>query len=191
MIAAHPILGVGLGNFKPLMLGYLPQGVSMAEPSIAHNTYIEFAAELGLPGLLLFLCILYFCYRDTGRVAARFKESGQTLLNRVALGIQAGLVAYSVSAFFLSAEYEKLFWLIVFLSACVSALAKSENDKADTRPTRLTSHGLKSVTVEPAGALQSAVQRQSFAQRAAGNAAAAVKRTQIRRTALFGTGRTN
>ena len=159
MIATHPILGVGLGNFKSLMLGYLPKDVSMPEPSIAHNTYIEFAAELGLPGLLLFLAILYFSYRSMGRVATRFKESDPTLLGRVALGIQAALVAYAVSACFLSAQYEKIFWLIVFLSACVSTLAKNEEGQLGVARKRLLPSRSNSMTPEPADALEPALWR--------------------------------
>jgi putative inorganic carbon (hco3(-)) transporter len=153
MFATHPIIGVGLGNFKPLMMGYLPAGTYMDKPSIAHNTYIEFAAELGLPGLFLFLGILYFSYRSMGRVVARCRDSGPTLLSQVALGIQAGLIAYAVSAFFLSAEYEKLFWLVVFLSACVSALAGREPDKGGERQ-RYSASKLPAIRV-----LQPAVRR--------------------------------
>jgi len=175
MIATHPILGVGLGNFKPLMLGYLPKGVSMSEPSIAHNTYIEFAAELGFPGLFLFVAILYFSYRSMGRVVGQFKDTDRALLARVALGIQAGLVSFAVGGFFLSSEYEKLFWLIVFLSASVSALARSEEEPLRARRKRFLSWRLRSLAGEPVDALQPALRR-SAEPRWRGTVVAAKKR---------------
>ena len=175
MIATHPILGVGLGNFKPLMLGYLPKGVSMSEPSIAHNTYIEFAAELGFPGLFLFVAILYFSYRSMSRVVGQFKDTDRALLARVALGIQAGLVSFAVGGSFLSSEYEKLFWLIVFLSASVSALARSEEEPLRARRKRFLSWRSRSLAGEPVDALQPALRR-SAEPRWRGTVVAAKKR---------------
>ncbi len=41
-----------------------------------------------------------------------------------AVGIQAVLVGYAVSVLFISAQYQKLFWLMVFLSVCMQSLAQ-------------------------------------------------------------------
>src|SRR6266404_335510 len=60
MMAAHPIAGIGLGNFKPLVQGY-EQG-DAAENHIAHNSYIEIGAEMGVPALFVFLGILFSSY---------------------------------------------------------------------------------------------------------------------------------
>ncbi|MGH9711305.1 MAG: O-antigen ligase family protein, partial [Candidatus Acidiferrales bacterium] len=66
MIATHPLFGVGLGNFKPMMPQYAPAGTDI--DSMAHNMFIEVAAELGLPAFLLFAGIFYSGYRSLGRV---------------------------------------------------------------------------------------------------------------------------
>jgi O-antigen ligase len=123
MIRDYPVTGVGLGNFKPMMVRYTPAGESV--DSVAHNSYIEIAAELGLPILLVFLTMLYFSFRTLGRVRRAALRSGAVLLGQAALGLQAGLLGYAVAAFFLSAEYQKLFWLVIFLSSCLPALAHS------------------------------------------------------------------
>jgi O-antigen ligase len=186
MIVSHPILGVGLGNFKPVMLQYLPKGVAMWTPEFAHNTYIEFAAELGFPGLFLFLAILYFSYRSMGRVAARFKDSDPTLLGRVALSIQAGLVGFGVSAFFLSAEYIKLFWLLVFLSASVSTLAESQEREPETWFWHSVSPRLRFVAADPADVHGPPVRQQGAQPVAAANDSGfyrrSIARTSGRRT---------
>ena len=55
MIRAQPLTGIGTGNFKAL---------SGKLGGVAHNTYIEIAAELGIPGLALFGAILFFDRSD-------------------------------------------------------------------------------------------------------------------------------
>ena len=129
MIEAHPIAGIGLGNFKPLMDQYADPGTNFRE--IAHNTYIELAAELGIPGLLIFLFILISAYRTLGQVRKQVNRS--SLVHQAALGLQAGLVGYMIAGFCLSAEYQKLFWLALFLSMCLPLLAEAAHSRCGDR----------------------------------------------------------
>ncbi len=122
MIVAHPIVGVGLGNFKAVVRQYEDPGEN--RQFIAHNVYIEIAAELGLPALMVFLAILCSSYGVLERVRRRTARFGPPLLHHAAAGIQAGLVGYAVSAFFSSEQYQKLFWLMIFLSMCLPALVR-------------------------------------------------------------------
>ena len=57
MIAAHPLLGIGPGNFQPVYTRYiLPAAAeTIADP---HNFAFEYAALFGIPALLLFLLFL-------------------------------------------------------------------------------------------------------------------------------------
>ena len=114
MIQRHPLMGIGLGEFKPQMSAYADPGVGFS--SIAHNTYIEVAAETGIPTFIVFLAMLFFAYRTLNRVRRRASDSGPLLVYLAATGIQAGLVGFLVGSIFLSAEYMKLFWLWIFLS---------------------------------------------------------------------------
>jgi hypothetical protein len=52
-------------------------------------------------------------------------------LPNVVLALQAGLVSYSVSAFFLSAWWTKMFWLLVFLTMCLDRSCLGRPDDAD------------------------------------------------------------
>lgn len=118
MIEAHPVMGIGVGEFKPEMLEYAGPNVDFT--SIAHNTYIEVAAEAGLPTFAVFLALLFFTYRGFGKARRRTAESGPPLVHLAAFGLQAGFLGYVVGAFFLSAEYQKMFWLWIFLSMCMT-----------------------------------------------------------------------
>lgn len=127
MIEAHPLVGVGLGNYKPLMSRYADPGANVE--TVAHNTYVEIAAEMGLPSLLLFLGILFSSFRTLEEAHRRTLNTELSVFGQAALGIQAGLAGFAVASFFLSAEYQKLFWLMVFLSVCLPRLV-SDSAKA-------------------------------------------------------------
>lgn len=118
MFESHPLFGIGLGNFKALMPLYAPAGVDFT--SIAHNTYIELLAELGPLGLILFLAIVLFALHSLRKVRRRMRElNPQSFLYLTSLSLESGLVGYLVGACFLSDEYEKLFWVVIFLSICL------------------------------------------------------------------------
>ena len=138
MIAAHPFAGVGLGNFKVSMPVYTDPGVRT--DTIGHNAYLEVAAEMGIPQLLVFLGILFFSYRSLEQTRRRVQHSGPKLLSEAALGLEAGLVGYAVGALTISAEYQKLFWLVLCLSMCLPALARDIVPAGEEQPV----HGLGS-----------------------------------------------
>jgi O-antigen ligase len=121
MFETHPFFGVGLGNFKILMPKYADPGVEI--DTIAHNTYVEYLAELGPAGLFLFVAIAFSAFRSLRRVRRRTRPTGPTSgLYLAALALESGLIGYLVGACFLSAEYEKLLWLAIFLSICLPCL---------------------------------------------------------------------
>jgi O-antigen ligase len=123
MIKTHPMLGVGLGNFRPMMPAYRAKGVEIV--TLAHNTYVEIAADLGLPGLILFLGTWVASFRMLGRLRRGNQTGPMGSLSPIALGLQAGLVAYVVDAFFLSTWWYKMCWLLLFLALCLDRLAKA------------------------------------------------------------------
>jgi O-antigen ligase len=124
MIEAHPIVGIGLGNFKPLMPSYRGPGFHIDVDSMAHNMFLEVAAELGLPALLIFLGMFWCTYRTLGKL--RRSSSQHPLIRETAAALQAGLVGFAVAGSFVSAEYEKTSWMGFALMFCLMPLAKSQ-----------------------------------------------------------------
>jgi O-antigen ligase len=121
MIRAKPLTGIGLGLYKPLL------GTYSNDPNfhqIAHNSYLEYAAELGVPVLLLFLWLLWDTFRALGKTRRITVQSDDRLLYPMAAGLQCGIVACTFGDFFLSAEYLKLFWMVVFLTIPLERLAR-------------------------------------------------------------------
>ncbi len=121
MAVQNPFTGVGIGNFKSLVVQYQDADGNEVK-TLAHNTYVEIAAELGIPTLVVFLAILLFTYRSVDRVRRRSGESGPVLIHQASLGIEAATVGCAVGMIFLSAHWEKLLWLLVFLSCALPAL---------------------------------------------------------------------
>lgn len=120
IIADHPLTGIGLGNFKPMVEHFEHSGLRV--DSLAHNTYIQLAADLGLPGLGLFLALFLAAFIQAGRAVRA--SARQSLLWLAGNGVQAGLLGCAVGVFFLSAGTQKLIWLMLALCPCLAAMAR-------------------------------------------------------------------
>jgi len=75
MMRAHPWFGVGPGQVRPQFLSYIPADVVRPLPPGAyihmHNTYLQFAAERGIPALAALLWLLGRMLADLLRTARR------------------------------------------------------------------------------------------------------------------------
>ncbi len=126
MIRDKPIFGVGLGKFLELSSVYY----DVVKEHIAHNTFIHIGAESGLPALVAFVILLVFVFlslHDSGRLAL---QQDRPHVYEWTVAMQAGLIGYLLSSCFLSAQFEKFFWIIVFLSI---ALERVMHFEASTR----------------------------------------------------------
>jgi putative inorganic carbon (HCO3(-)) transporter len=147
MMLSHPLFGVGLEGFKSRVVQY---GAPEDMEYIAHNMYLEIGVELGIPSLLAFLAMFITAFCDVEAVRRRTAVTGPVLLQQTALGIQAGLVGFAIAGFFVSAQYQKLFWLILFLAVCLDSLQRHVSRRTRGRPvnaTPLSAH--RFVTREP------------------------------------------
>ncbi len=88
MAKDHPLFGVGLDAFKVEIEKYVDLDRTTVRD--AHNIYLQVAAELGIPGLLLFLAILYHIIR-VGWLASR---------DVIRLGLVGGIASLMVANFF-------------------------------------------------------------------------------------------
>ena len=62
MIAAHPLLGTGPGSFTTLFPAWQPPGMT-ARFFYAHNDYLQYAAELGLPVIVIIVWVVMLLMR--------------------------------------------------------------------------------------------------------------------------------
>ncbi len=130
MVADYPLTGVGIGQFKPMSLRYVPPVYSpggrllTGDGHIAHNTYLNLAAELGIFGVTVFVGLLFFAWRRARKMAKWAAEQSppMTLVVQIARGIEAGLVGYGFAAIFLTADFIKHFWILMFLGIAMNRI---------------------------------------------------------------------
>ncbi len=71
-LATHPVLGIGYGQFP----GY---AASQVRATVTHNTYLSYAAELGLVGLAAFLSlwvsVVRGCWQARRRIGSSFSAA--------------------------------------------------------------------------------------------------------------------
>jgi len=108
----HPLFGVGMGNFHI---------VSIHE-HVSHNAYTQVAAEMGLIAMALYTLFIVTPLRRLRQIEREtFADRHRSFYFYLAVGIQAGLVAYMVSSFFASVAYQ---WYVYYLVAYAIALRR-------------------------------------------------------------------
>ena len=138
MVQAHPLTGVGSGNFQEASVHYV-QGIGTITaanlivdvPHVAHNVYLELLADLGIPGLIAFLGVMICALLAAGKAARRFERQGDVQMELVARCLVLALVAFMAADFFLSGEFSKQLWLTVALCPAVLALSGSATAEQD------------------------------------------------------------
>jgi len=116
-VLAHPIVGAGVG------MDALAMNQTFGSWQNIHNVYLQYATDLGLPGLLLFLLLLRESIRSARSVqrrSAKIPESRD--LFHLATGIQTSLLAFAVSAFFSPVAYHFHFYYFAGLAVAVKAV---------------------------------------------------------------------
>jgi O-antigen ligase len=121
IFAAHPIFGVGLFNFAKYMHRYLPPDVEL-DFVVPHNTFMEAAVELGIVGLAAFLAVFGLSVRGLAKLRTAAASISNMYFVTLTNALISGLAGFGVAAMFISAKHSKLFWLAVFLSACLPPL---------------------------------------------------------------------
>jgi O-antigen ligase len=133
MIEAHPVQGVGVGNFQVTSVDYLlrPGLIQRSDfivddPKVAHNIYLQVTAELGVVGIALFGFLLAFalrCALEAARWFRRARDPAMDVLSRAVLVASLGLLA---SNLFVSEQFSKPLWLLLGLGPVLLAIARRE-----------------------------------------------------------------
>jgi O-antigen ligase len=126
----HPILGVGLNNFRVVSPKYVRKPGTLhfvdliaEKPHVVHNTYLQMFTETGIVGLGLFLFFVGACVRSAAKAAKRFDELGERALAGVARAVLVGTLGMLTAAFFISTAGDFRLWILLAFSPALLALA--------------------------------------------------------------------
>ena len=130
MFSAHPVQGVGSGNFPVASIHFVQQPGRLTRadlivnvPHVTHDMYLEVADELGAPGLILLLAIAGTSISAALRAAKRYERAGDHQFELMSRSVALAIVAFLVTDVFLSGEYYKQLWLLLALPGPLLALA--------------------------------------------------------------------
>jgi putative inorganic carbon (HCO3(-)) transporter len=141
---AHPLFGVGPGNFQELSGSW----------HVTHNSFTQMSAEGGVPALVLYVLILWRGFKNlraTKRLARRRAEL--SLLARALLASLAGYVAGSV---FLSVGYALFPYFLVAYTTALFGIAKRSATHSKDRESGSQGKPEKETWVPLQGAIDSA-----------------------------------
>lgn len=131
MVQAHPIQGVGAGNFAGSSVHYLlrPGTIQFSQfivdqPKVAHNIYLQVLAELGIIGLAAFVGILGICLTCAAQAARRFAELNDNFGELLARGLLLALLGLLAAEFFSSELFYKQLWLLLATAPALLAIAE-------------------------------------------------------------------
>lgn len=142
MVQAKPLAGVGSGNFQVSSIHYLlrPGATQRADfivdtPKVAHNTYLQVLAELGIVGFVLFAGIVIFSLVCIVRAARAFARIGDVQMEVLTRGLFVGLIGLLTADFFISEMYSKLLWLLLALGPPLLLIATRQRQPGDVSDT--------------------------------------------------------
>ncbi|PKK91706.1 MAG: hypothetical protein CVV64_03315 [Candidatus Wallbacteria bacterium HGW-Wallbacteria-1] len=155
MVRQNPFMGVGIGNFKHVFFGYQEKWfashlTTVQEPGVgevisgdrlydwykdvavspirAHNEYLQMAAEMGFPGLMVFIWILVIFFRRGFRVLEVITDQHARVLYS---GIMASILGVLISSIF-SFPFHRpavvlLFWFLMGVASLPASIFANWN----------------------------------------------------------------
>ena len=120
-VVRHPLMGAGIGmNILAL------NDARGATWTKVHNVYLEYAVDLGLPGVGLFLMLLYAIAKSLRRALRRAAAIAALAdLHFLLEGLGVSLAGFILSAFFYPDAYQFYFYYIAGLTIAAIAIASS------------------------------------------------------------------
>jgi O-antigen ligase len=126
---SHPVTGVGVqafpiaeGTISPLAARQsLGRGLKW---SAAHNAFVQIGAELGIPGLIAFVAMLIAAFRCLMPIRRQRSRDAPERKAQAAMAqaLQASLIGFAVTAFFLSQGYAAYLYALLGLIAGFAAI---------------------------------------------------------------------
>lgn len=118
-IGGHPLIGAGIG--QDVLALNEERGAAW---KAVHNVYLQYAVELGLPGLVLFVMLLVSALRSAALAARRAAgDPARAELFHLATGLHVSLIAFTFAALFYPVAYHFYFYYVAGLALAIKTVA--------------------------------------------------------------------
>jgi O-antigen ligase len=123
MAEMNPVFGVGYKNWQVADRQYFD-----GNGFLPHNIFVECMSELGYSGLAVFICLILVTLTNNAKTR-KLVMINTTIENRfiynMAHALDASLIGYLVSGFFVTVLYYPYFWINLSLTVALNNVAKS------------------------------------------------------------------
>lgn len=109
MVQQNPVFGIGKGNF-----------LRYTNKLVAHNSAIEIMGETGLPGLFLWVGVIYMGFKNVYRYC---RETGNAVHSSYGMALGLSVAGYMISSMFVTLEYETFYFLLALTAVVGNSLA--------------------------------------------------------------------
>jgi len=145
IIRDHPIVGIGFRNYQPAYMEYDPDPALRGDTQIsyvAHNSYLQIAAESGLPAFGVYMAIFGSTLILLRRVRylALARDATAWILNYVRM-FEATIVGFLVGAVFLNRAHFDFAYHVVSIVVAFALIAQNEMLSEEAYPLRARAVG--------------------------------------------------
>ena len=126
ILKTHPLFGIGVSQFAK------ENPMNMA----AHNSYLLISTELGIPGFLMWLALVWTSIKIPVSIALRPPAGIDMRLVRFAEALASSTVALHVGIFFLSFVYKTIFWVWLSLAGALYLAVRQAHPEFEVHITK-------------------------------------------------------
>jgi O-antigen ligase len=112
MIQDHPWQGVGYFNFPRYYEDHYSQDLLYEQAQLPHNIFVQIGTDTGIPGLLVYLLLIYSGFKKTYEVRKlATKLPADSFNSSLARGFDAALVGFLIAGQFVTVGYYPFLWI--------------------------------------------------------------------------------
>jgi O-antigen ligase len=120
MIRDHPWRGVGYFNFAPYYEDHYPKDMLYEQVELPHNIFIQIGTDTGIPGLVVYLFLIYSGFKKTSEVRKlATKLPTGSFHSGLTRGFDTALLGFLIAGQFVTVGYYPFMWIHLAFVVCL------------------------------------------------------------------------
>jgi O-antigen ligase len=126
--AHHPFLGVGPGNFDVAQADLAAaRGDARGIWHLTHNTYTQLSSEMGIPGLAIYVAMLYYVFKTLNAIVrAKARSTAWNDLRALAISLRTAFIVFIPIAFFDALAYNADVPILAGIATALGFMAQKQ-----------------------------------------------------------------